>query len=110
MKNMMEMMNIMKKAQAVQSQAAALQNKLENTNFTGEASKGAVKITVTGKFKPVKVELDKSVVDPADVETLEDLILVAMADAKEKADAAMDAGMESMKSNLGLPENFKLPF
>jgi len=107
---MMEMMNLMKKAQAVQAQAAALQNKMENTQFTGEAYKGAVKVTITGKFKPVKIELDKSVVDPADVETLEDLILVAMTDAKEKADKAMDTAMESMKSNLGLPENFKLPF
>lgn len=107
---MMEMMNLMKKAQAVQAQAAALQNKMENTQFTGEASKGAVKVTITGKFKPIKIELDKSVVDPADVETLEDLILVAMTDAKEKADKAMDTAMESMKSNLGLPENFKLPF
>ena len=110
MKNMMEMMNLMKKAQAVQAQAAALQNKMENTNFTGEASKGAVKVTITGKFKPVKVELDKSVIDPSDVETLEDLILVALTDAKDKADKAMDTAMESMKSNLGLPEDFKLPF
>ena len=107
---MMEMMNLMKKAQAVQAQAAALQNKMENTNFTGEASKGAVKVTITGKFKPVKVELDKSVIDPSDVETLEDLILVALTDAKDKADKAMDTAMESMKSNLGLPEDFKLPF
>ena len=107
---MMEMMNLMKKAQAVQAQAAALQNKMENTNFTGEASKGAVKVTITGKFKPVKVELDKSVIDPSDVETLEDLILVALTDAKDKADKAMDTALESMKSNLGLPEDFKLPF
>lgn len=110
MKNMMDMMNMMKKAQSVQTQMSAIQNKMENTEFTGVASNGAVQITMTGKFKATKVQLDKSVIDPNDIETLEDLILVAINDAKKKADESMDKAFEGVKKNLGLPDEFKLPF
>ena len=65
---------------------------------------------MTGKFQATKVSLDKSVVDADDIETLEDLILVAINDAKAKADEAMDKAFEGVKKNLNLPENFKLPF
>ena len=110
MKNMMDIMGMMKKAQAVQSQMAVIQNKMENTEFEGQAANGAVKVTLTGKFQATKVSLDKSVVDADDIETLEDLILVAINDAKTKANEAMDKAFEGVKKNLNLPENFKLPF
>ena len=55
MKNMMDMVSMVKKAQAVQSQMAAVQNKLEKTEFTGLAADGAVQIVVTGKLAPVAV-------------------------------------------------------
>ncbi len=110
MKNMMDMMNMMKKAQQVQSQMTIVQNKMENTEFTGSAANGAVQITITGKFKATKIKLDKSVVDPQDIETLEDLVLIAINDAKQKADDAMEKAFEAIKKNLGLPDEFKLPF
>ena len=110
MKNMMDMVTMVKKAQAVQTQMAAVQNKLENTEFTGIAADGAVQAVVTGKLVPVSVKLDKSVVNPDDVETLEDLILVALKNAKERADDAADKAFESVKKNLNLPDNFELPF
>ena len=110
MKNMMDMVGMIKKAQAVQTQMAAVQNKMENTEFTGLAANGAVEVVLTGKLTPVKVKLDKSVVNPDDVETLEDLILVAMTNAKERADDASDKAFESIKKSLNLPDNFELPF
>lgn len=110
MKNMLGMMDMMKKAQAMQSQMAIIQNKMENTEFTGTAGNGAVQITMTGKFKATHVKLEPSVVSQNDKETLEDLILVAINDAKQKADDAMVTAFEGVKKNLGLPENFKLPF
>ena len=66
MKNMMDMVGMIKKAQAVQTQMAAVQNKMENTEFTGLAANGAVEVVITGKFVPVKIKLDKSVVNPND--------------------------------------------
>ena len=110
MKNMMDMVGMMKKAQAVQSQMAAVQNKMENTEFTGLSADGAVEVVMTGKFVPVKIKIDKKVVDPEDVETLEDLLLVAMKNAKDKVDDASDKAFESIKKSLNLPDNFQLPF
>ena len=110
MKNMMDMISMMKKAQQVQSQMTIIQNKMENTEFTGTAANDAVQVTMTGKFKATKVKLDKSVVDADDIETLEDLVLVAINDAKQKADDAMEKAFESVKKSLGLPDEFKLPF
>ena len=87
---MMDMVSMVKKAQAVQTQMAAVQNKMENTEFTGLAADGAVQVTMTGK--------------------LEDLLLVAMKNAKTKIDDASDKAFDSIKKSLNLPENFELPF
>ena len=110
MKNMMDMVNMVKKAQAVQAQMAAVQNKMENTEFTGQAANGAVEVVMTGKLVPVSIKLDKSVVNPDDIETLEDLIIVALKNAKDSADDASDKAFESIKKSLNLPDNFELPF
>ena len=110
MKNMMDMVSMVKKAQAVQTQMAAVQNKLENTEFTGTAADGAVQVVLTGKLVPVSVKIDKTVANPDDVETLEDLVLVALKNAKDQADDAADKAFDSIKKNLNLPDNFELPF
>lgn len=101
---------LMQKAQQVQTQMNVVQNKLEKQEFVGEAANGAIQITMTGKSVPVKVSINASVVDKDDVETLEDLVLIALKDAKAKADEAMDKEMERMQSSLGLPAGFKMPF
>ena len=107
MKNIGE---LMKKAQQVQSQITILQSKMEKQEFTGEAANGAVRIILTGKGEGVRVHLDPSVVDPKDIETLEDLILVAINDAKTKAEDTHMAEMEKIQASLGLPPGFKMPF
>ncbi len=107
MKNIGE---LMAKAQKVQSQMTILQAKLEQQEFSGEAANGAVKIVMTGKGLPVSVSVDKSVVDKDDVETLEDLILVALNEVRNNIDTHMAEEMEKMQASLGLPAGFKLPF
>ncbi len=107
MKNIGE---LMAKAQKVQSQMTILQSKMEQQEFTGEAGNGAVTVVMTGKGRPVSVKLDKAVVDPADVETLEDLLVVALGNAHDNIDAYMAEEMEKMQASLGLPPGFKLPF
>ncbi len=101
---------LMQKAQQVQTQMTVVQNKLEKQEFVGEAANGAIAITMTGKGVPVKVSINASVVDKDDVETLEDLILIALKDAKSKADLSMEKEMERMQNSLGLPAGFKMPF
>lgn len=107
MKNIGE---LMKKAQQVQSQVNILQTKMEKQEFTGSAANGAVSVTLTGKGLAVGVKIDPSVVDPKDIETLEDLIQVAINAARDAAEEAMATEMEKIQNALGLPANFKLPF
>jgi len=107
MKNIGELIS---KAQKVQSQMSILQSKMEQQEFSGEAAGGAVKIVITGKGAPISVKLDPSVVDANDVETLEDLILVAMKNVRENIDNHMATEMERIQNSLGLPPGFKLPF
>ncbi len=107
MKNIGELIS---KAQKVQSQMSILQSKMEQQEFSGEAANGAVKVVMTGKGVPVSIKLDKSIVDPSDVETLEDLLMVALKDVRENIDGYMMSEMEKMQSSLGLPPGFKLPF
>ena len=107
MKNIGELIT---KAQKVQSQMSILQAKMDQQEFSGEAANGAVKVVMTGKGVPVSVKLDKSVVSADDVETLEDLLVVALRNVRENIDNYMATEMEKMQSSLGLPPGFKLPF
>ena len=107
MKNIAELIS---KAQKVQSQMSILQAKMEQQEFSGEAGNGAIKLVMTGKGVPVSIKVDKSVVDPNDVETLEDLLLVAMKNVRENIDNHMATEMERIQTSLGLPPGFKLPF
>jgi len=102
--------DLMKKAQMVQSQMTVLQNKMEKLEFEGMAANGAVKVVTTGKHVPVKVNINASVVDPSDTETLEDLVLIALKDAYIKAESMEATEMERIQTSLGLPANFKMPF
>ena len=107
MKNIGE---LMLKAQKVQSQMTILQTKMEQQEFTAESGNGAVKVVMTGKGVPVSIKIDKSVVDPNDVETLEDLVLVALKNVRTTIDQHMEDEMKKMQNSLGLPPGFKLPF
>lgn len=107
MKNISELIS---KAQQVQSQINILQTKMEQQEFSAESGNGAIKIVMTGKGIPVSIKVDKSVVDPNDVETLEDLLLVAMKNVRETIDNHMANEMERIQTSLGLPPGFKLPF
>ncbi|MDR2901490.1 MAG: YbaB/EbfC family nucleoid-associated protein [Lactobacillales bacterium] len=101
---------LMQKAQQVQTQMNALQNKMETLEFEGDAGSGAVKIIMTGKGMPVKLTISETVVDKNDIETLEDLIVVAIKDSQNKAQDMMNKEMERIQSALGLPAGMKLPF
>lgn len=102
--------DLMKKAQSVQSQMTILQSKMEKQEFEGISANGAVKVVVTGKHMPVSVSINPSVVDSSDVETLEDLMLIALRNAYENVDNTMASEMERIQSSLGLPAGFKMPF
>lgn len=95
------MTNLMKQAQRMQRQMEEGQKELETKEFTASAGGGAVEATVSGKKELLKVTLSQEVVDPQDVEMLQDLILAAVNEALRKADEASSELMGRMTGGLG---------
>lgn len=102
--------NLMKQAQQMQTKMAEMQAKLGDLEVTGAAGGGMLQVTLNGKFELKKIKIDKGLVDPEDVEVLEDLILAAFNDAKVKAESAMQEEMAKVTGGLNLPPGIKLPF
>lgn len=95
------MSNLMKQAQRMQRQMEESQKELETKEFSATAGGGAVEVTVTGKKEIVSVKLSEEVVDPEDIEMLQDLIVAATNEALRKADEENTAIMNKMTSGLG---------
>ncbi len=100
------MNNLMKQAQRVQRQMEESQKELEEKEFTAKAGGGAVEVTVTGKKEITKVKLSQEVVDPDDVEMLEDLVMAATNEALRMAEEANSEIMNKMTGGLGLGGGF----
>lgn len=95
------MNNLMKQAQRMQRQMEESQKELETKEFTSKAGGGAVSVTVSGSKEVKEVKIDKEVVDPDDVEMLEDLIVAAVNEAMKQVDEANQATMSKMTGGLG---------
>lgn len=105
---MADFTKILQQAQQMQGRLQQIQEELGNKTVTGVSGGGMVSVTADGKGQVRSVKLDPSVVNPSDIEMLEDLIAVAVADAQKKA---ADLAQEEMrKLTGGLPLPFKLPF
>ena len=107
MKNLGQMM---KQAQQMQAKMAELQAALDQAEVTGQSGGGMVAITTSAKGEPRKVKIDPSLANPAEVEGLEDLIVAALRDARQKGDALVSEEMSKLTGGLQLPPGFKLPF
>ena len=95
------MNNLMKQAQKMQKQMEENQKELEEKEFTAAAGGGAVEVTVTGKREVKRVKLSEEVVDPDDIEMLEDLIVAATNEALRKIDEISQASMAKVTGGLG---------
>lgn len=80
------MQAMMRQAQKMQEEALRAKEELDNTIFEGTASGGLVKVEINGKYEMVSIKINPAVVDPEDVEMLEDVVVAAFNDAKAKAD------------------------
>jgi DNA-binding YbaB/EbfC family protein len=101
---------LMKQAQAMQQKMAEMQAELESVEMTGIAGGGMVQLTLNGKGDLKRLKIDKSVVDPAEIEVLEDLIVAAFNDARGKVNAHAESEMQKLTGGLALPGGMKLPF
>lgn len=95
------MNNLMKQAQRMQRQMEESQKELETREFTASAGGGAVEVTVSGKKELVSIKLAEEIVDPEDIETLQDSIVAAVNEAIKKAEEAGTEMMGRMTGGLG---------
>jgi DNA-binding YbaB/EbfC family protein len=102
--------NLMKQAQQMQSKMAEMQGKMELMEVSGASGGGMVQVLVNGKGEMRKLKIDPSLVDPNDIEVLEDLIVAAFNDAKGKVEATMADEMQKLTGGMNLPAGFKMPF
>ncbi len=93
--------NLMKQAQRMQRQMEEVQKGLETKEFTATAGGGAVEVVVTGKKEMVSVKLSQEVVDPDDIEMLQDLIMAATNEALKQAEDASNEMVGKMTGGLG---------
>ena len=101
------MANLMKQAQKMQKQMEEQAKEMETKEFTATAGGGAVEVIVSGKREVLKVKLDQEVVDPDDVEMLEDLIVAATNEALRKVEEASASPMSKLTGGMsGMPFYF----
>ena len=90
-----------------QKKRAKGQEELKQTEFTGEAANGAVKVVITGGHECRSIKIDPKVVDPEDIEMLEDLVMLAFNNAQQTCRTESEAAMNKA---VPLPAGMKLPF
>jgi nucleoid-associated protein EbfC len=107
---MKDMFGLMKKAQEMQSKMAEMQAELENLIVEGQSGGGMVKVTMTAKGALKAISIDPSLLNPEEVEIVEDLIVTAVEDARRKGEEVAAEKMQAVTAGLPLPPGMKLPF
>lgn len=99
------MQKLMKQAQKMQSDMARAQEELKEITVEGASGGGMVKVTVNGKGEPLSIKIDPQVVDPEDVEMLEDMVLAAFLDAMRLAGEVSNEKIQKITGGIpgGLP-------
>lgn len=97
---------MMKRIQQMQEDMERVQEQVESSTFTASAGGGAIEAEVNGKHELLSIRIQPDVVDPDDVEMLQDMIQVAVNEAIRKATDAMDKGIETAKNGLSIPGLF----
>jgi nucleoid-associated protein EbfC len=105
---MADFMKILQQAQEMQGKFQKVQEELAQRTVTASAGGGMVSVEANGQGGIRSIKIDRGIVNPADVEMLEDLVLVAVTEAQKKAQELAQAEMGKLTGGLNLP--FKLPF
>jgi len=103
MKGIPNLGNLMKQAQQFQAKFAKLQEELAEKTVEGSAGGGMVSVVANGKQEILSVRIDPEVVDPQDIEMLQDLILAAVNDGLTRAKTMMNEEMGKITQGMNLP-------
>ena len=97
------MQGLMKQAQKMQEDMAVMQEELEAREYEVSAGGGVVAVKINGKKEILSVKIAEEVVDPDDVETLEDLIVAAVNEAIKKVESTSNEEMQKLTGSMGIP-------
>ena len=97
---------MLKQAQKMQEDMAALQEELDAREYDVKAGGGMVEVKINGKREILSVSIKPEIVDPDDVETLEDIIVAAVNEAIKRVDSTNEAEMSKVTSGFGMPGLF----
>jgi len=104
--SMGNMNSMLKQAQKIQDQMEETQKEMEVKTFEVSSGGGAVKIAITGKREITKIEIAKDIVDPEDVEMLQDTVLTAVNEAIREVDKQMEDAMGKVTGGISMPGLF----
>ncbi len=107
---MKNLAGLMKQAGQMQAKMAEMQARMEAMEIEGAAGAGMVSLVLSGKGELRRLQVDPKLLDPAEAEMLQDLVVAAHADAKRKVEAVMAEEMQQATGGLELPGGMKLPF
>lgn len=107
---MKNLAGLMKQAGQMQQKMQELQQQMEQLVIQGSAGAGMVTVTMSGKGDLKSMRIDPKLIDPAEAEMLQDLIVAAHADARRKLEAVAAEEMQKVTGGLNLPGGMKLPF
>lgn len=107
---MKDIMGMMGKVKEMQSKMESMQAELEEMEAEGSAGGDMVKVVLTGKGVMKSIQIDPSLLNPDEVEILEDLLIAAHNSAKERAEDVTREKTAELTSGLPIPPGFKLPF
>lgn len=98
----MKQADVMRKMQKVQEDVTRVQQEVEESVFETKSGGGMVSVQMSGKKELISIKLEKEVVDPDDIEMLEDMIVAAVNEASKKIDATLEEKMNEVTGGLGL--------
>ena len=101
-----DMQSMIKQAQKMQEDMAAMQAELEAREYDIQAGGGVIGVKINGKKEILSVKIDPEVVDPDDVETLEDLIVAAVNEAIKTVEATSAEEMQKITGSMSIPGMF----
>ena len=107
---MRDIMGMMGKVKEMQAKMEKMQEEIAALEIAGTSGGGLVSVTLDGKGNLKGLKIDPSLFKEDDVEILEDLIVAAHKDAKDKAEAATAEKTKALTAGLPIPPGFKLPF
>ena len=107
---MRDLMGMMKQVKELQEKMQSLQDEAAALSIEGSAGGGLVKVMVNGKSEMKSIHIDPSLLKPEEAEIVEDLIVAAYGDARQKSEAALAEKMRALTGGLALPPGMKLPF